>query len=372
MVKRAQETEILEKLKSHKLLLVKGPEQAKKEEFILELLTDKNVLFIDLSDIKKRKTYFSEDQFEIPAHTQAFVLIKNAQYIPNLNQFIENSIASTNNANLILCFAFEPELDELLQEVIQFNELEINIYPPTFSELAQGSSPAKIDSDLHQRIIFGNQEEVILNPEMAEQILLDKLEDVLKTQLGFGDRINKINEMKRMLQLLAFNIGEHVSYNELAVKIGLDNETVERYINLLEKAFILIVLPTWCQDKRYELKKSHSIYFVDNGLRNALIKNFNEPDFRNDMPALWTNWIISERVKFLKIKNQTPEFFFWRTHTRLHIDLIEFHDGHLRAYICDWEKRKPLKFPKTFTEYYPNAKTTIINKSTYWNFLTRL
>ena len=180
----------------------------------------------------------------------------------------------------------------------------------------------------------------------------------------------------RMLQLLAFNVGEPISYNDIGERSGLDNETVERYIQLFEDAFVLIKLPSYFNDNRYELKKTHCVYFQDNGIRNALISNFNSTSLRNDMNDLWRNYMISERIKWIRMNNLKKKVYFWRTHTRQQMDFVEVGRDQIMAYKSDpkmigWEKRKNVKIPKSFTDFYPNIKTSILNKSTYWNFLTR-
>ena len=170
---------------------------------------------------------------------------------------------------------------------------------------------------------------------------------------------------------MAFSIGEPVSYLEIGERAGLDNETVMRYIALLEQADILVRLPSYATDKRYELKKSNCIYFMDNGIRNALISNFNPTFLRNDMDQLWKNYLVSERIKWTRMNGIQSEFRFWRTHTRQQMDLLEIKPTEIRAYKMDWEKRKKVKIPKYFTELYPEAITRVLNRSTYWPFLSK-
>jgi predicted AAA+ superfamily ATPase len=179
-----------------------------------------------------------------------------------------------------------------------------------------------------------------------------------------------------MLQILAFQCGEPISYNDIAQRCGVDNETIERYIDLFERTFLLIKLPSFYNGHRYELKKTHCVYFQDNGIRNALIQNFNPPELRNDMDLLWRNYMVSERVKWIRSLGLQKEMFFWRTHTQQQMDFIEVDADKIMAYKSDpnqfsYAKRKTVKVPKLFQTYYPQAKTGILNKSTYWNFLTR-
>jgi predicted AAA+ superfamily ATPase len=262
-------------------------------------------------------------------------------------------------------------MDEVLREVLQLQGLELNLLPPSFYELAQHFSLPEEEKNLEQRLIFGNYPEVVLNLPEAEYTLVNLLQEVIFTNLGVTDRINKSDKLFKALQTIAFNIGEPLSYNEIGEKCGIDNETVERYVDLLERSDILLRIPTYFNEHRYELKKSHVFYFVDNGIRNALIRNFNPIDLRNDLDQLWRNWLISERIKWNKLNCKSVEYKFWRTHTKQTMDFIEFAEDKIQAYKTSWEKKKKMKFPAMFLELYPTISTHTLNRSTYWSFLTK-
>jgi predicted AAA+ superfamily ATPase len=262
-------------------------------------------------------------------------------------------------------------MDEVLREVLQLQGLELNLLPPSFYELAQHFSLPEEEKNLEQRLIFGNYPEVVLNLPEAEYTLVNLLQEVIFTNLGVTDRINKSDKLFKALQTIAFNIGEPLSYNEIGEKCGIDNETVERYVDLLERSDILLRIPTYFNEHRYELKKSHVFYFVDNGIRNALIRNFNPIDLRNDVDQLWRNWLISERIKWNKLNGKSVEYKFWRTHTKQTMDFIEFAEDKIQAYKTSWEKKKKMKFPAMFLELYPTISTHTLNRSTYWSFLTK-
>ena len=247
----------------------------------------------------------------------------------------------------------------------------MNLLPITFYELSQKSTLPEEEKMVEQRLIYGNYPEVTEDLEHAEVTLREMVQEVIFTNLGVTDRINKGDKLLRMLQFIAFNIGEPVSYHEIGEKCGLDNETVERYIELLERSFILIRLQTLYNGNRYELKKTHVIYFVDNGIRNVLIRNFNPVFLRNDVDQLWKNWLISERIKWNKLNGKAVDYRFWRTHTRQMMDFIELTPERKSAYKTAWEKKKKLKFPASFVEAYPTISTHVLNRTTYWGFLTK-
>jgi len=186
------------------------------------------------------------------------------------------------------------------------------------------------------------------------------------------EQIKKPDRLERLLQAIALQLGQQVSYNELARLTGLDHSTVERYVLLLEKSFIIYRLSTFSRNLRSELKKSRKIYFYDNGIRNAIINNFNPLTLRNDVGALWENYLISERMKSRSHANIKANHYFWRTHAQQEIDYLEEYDGQLRAWEFKWKSSGRARIPKTFIDNYPQAITDIITPDNYLNFLNNI
>lgn len=374
-MKRIQQQQIIQQLQTSKILLISGPRLAGKEDIIQEVLSELNTnsLQINAGNKKERQTIEESTEQDLSVSLSAYplVVIHEAQYLSNLQHIIELVLSDAISSSILLNCSFEPMMDELLKEVLDTQKLHIRIYPPSFYELASHFGLPEEEKMLEQRLIYGNYPAVVLTPVVAEEILSHLLDTVLITDLGVTDRINKKKQLTRVLQTLSFLIGEPVSYNEVAERCDLDNETVERYVLLLEKAYVLIRIPSYSTDKRYELKKSQLIYFVDTGLRNMLINNFNPPAIRMDLDALWKNWLISERVKWNAVNSKQTTYWFWRTHTKQSIDLIEDNEGKKIAYKSTWEKKKKLKFPAMFQEYYAEIPTHTLNRSTYWTFLSR-
>ncbi|MEA1878793.1 MAG: DUF4143 domain-containing protein [Bacteroidota bacterium] len=183
------------------------------------------------------------------------------------------------------------------------------------------------------------------------------------------EKIQKPDRLEALVQALAFQLGNEVSYLELSRITGLDKETVERYIILLERAFIVFRLRSFSRNLRTELKKSRKIYFYDNGLRNAIIKHFNPVGLRNDAGALWENFLITERMKHLHYNQIFVNRYFWRTHNQQEIDYIEERDGKLHAFEFKWNIAAKAKFPKTFAKTYPNSKSQLITPDNYEGFV---
>jgi len=379
-MKRLQEIEILENIKTSKIVLVSGPRLSGKEELIEKIIANINIdiLTIHANDKTQRNKIeqATETQLIERLSNYSLVIIHEAQYLKNLQQIIELILSDGIASGMLLNCSFQPMIDELLLEVLDAQGLHIRIYPPTFYELASHFGLPQENALLEKRLVYGNYPQVVLATQSAQEILLDILDTIWITDLSAQSKIYKKEQLISVLQHLAFMIGQPISYNEIAQRSQLDNETVERYIILLEKAYVLIRISAFHNDKRYELKKNQYVYFVDTGMRNMLINNFNPPTLRTDMDALWKNWLISERIKWNSINHKQAKYSFWRTHTKQTIDFIEESldkTGREQkiAYKCTWEKKKKIKFPKMFSEYYPTIRTQTLNKTTYWAFLSK-
>lgn len=371
MIERHQKTLLKQKLSDSKLLLIRGPKGTGKQTLIESILNEFNAKYITLNcdDKKERKKIESENY--LSQLEQPVIILREAQHLASLREIIEDVLVGKLKCTLVICCSFKPIVDDELIEALIIEGMLFNFYAPSFNESAQHFGLTQESELLEERLIYGNYPTVLSDLSHAELTLREIIQDIINTQLGAKDRVNKSDKLMRMLQLLAFSVGEPISYNDIGERCGLDNETVERYIQLFEDAFLLIKLPSFYNGNRYELKKTHCIYFQDNGIRNVLISNFNPTFLRNDMNELWRNYMISERIKWIRMNSMNKEVYFWRTHTRQQMDFIEVGKDHTMAYKTDWEKRKKVKIPKSFTEFYPEIKTSILNKSTYWNFLTR-
>jgi len=369
-IPRMQKKILEEKLKSNKLILIQGARKVGKKTLIENVLHEQNAPF-SFFDCSQKST---KKQLEITANFKeikdAFIVLYEAQYLTNLEAILEAVLTGKINATVVICCSYKPQLNTELLAAIQQAELELNFFAPSFYESAQFFGLPNEEKLLEERLIYGSYPEVLADLETAEKKLKEVIEDAIFTNMRDGERINKRDELMCMLQVLAFNVGSAVNYNEISRKSGLDNETVERYIELLEDAFILIKLKPFYNGHNYEMKKGAMIYFADNGVRNALIGNCNPTFLRNDMKELWQNYVISERIKWMRMTGIKNEFYFWKTYTNQQMDFIEIKENRIFAYKSDWEKRKKMKYPKSFSDAYPEAKMGAINRSTYWSFLT--
>jgi hypothetical protein len=219
-------------------------------------------------------------------------------------------------------------------------------------------------------MVFGYYPEIVLHPGEEEERLKELVSSYLYKDILTWERIQKPDKMERLLQAIALQLGQEVSYHELGQLTGLDNQTTEKYIDLLEKAFIVFRLGSLSRNLKNELKKSRKIYFFDNGLRNAVINQFSPTGLRQDAGALWENFMISERVKLLAYRRIFANQYFWRTHAQQEVDYIEERNGIMKAYEFKWNPRAKVKIPSTFLKAYPDASAQVITPENADAFLS--
>lgn len=373
MTERSLQPVLAAKLAESKIVVLSGPRKSGRKTLLNNVLASRGeaTIAIDCSNKQQKKAIDSVELFREYTAGKAIVILEEAQYLTQLQAIIDDTLGNDSLENLVLCCSFEPALQEELWEALRYQGLEIIVYPYSYPEMAQVNGVRQEDELVDRRLIFGYYPEVVADPENAEQTLIRLLEEGIFTQLGAADRINKSDRLIQLLRLLAFNIGQAISYNDLGQQCGLDNETVERYIHLLEKAHLLFILPSYYNGHRYELKKSHTVYFTDNGIRNALIRQFQPLEFRNDIDLLWKNWVISERRKANALAGRMPYCYFWKTHTKQEMDYMEISETGIAAYKMQWDRRKKIRIPASFTQAYPEIKATGINRTTFWSLLTK-
>jgi predicted AAA+ superfamily ATPase len=222
---------------------------------------------------------------------------------------------------------------------------------------------------LHKRLVFGYYPEVVCNENKAIDILKQLTTSYLYKDVLQWEMLRKSDKILKLLQALAFQIGSQVSYSELGQICGLDNKTVEKYIMLLEQAYVIFRLPSFSRNQRKELKFSKKIYFYDNGIRNTLISNFNSIELRQDVGALWENFLVAERIKRNSYTKYYAQTYFWRTQDQKEIDLIEEYNGDLYAFEFKWDPKKTIKTPSLFSKTYPDAQFQCITHENYMDFV---
>lgn len=250
-------------------------------------------------------------------------------------------------------------------------KFEYPLYPLSFAEMVNHHGLIKEQSLLEHRLVYGYYPEVVeMNDQAISQKILSELSDgLMYKDLLTLDQVKKPSLIVKLLQALALQVGSEVKYRELGEIVGADPLTVEKYIDLLEKSYVVFRLSSLSRNVRNEIKKGKKVYFYDNGIRNAIIKNFNPIEARQDVGALWENFLIVERQKHNVYSEYYYNAFFWRTTAQQEIDYIEESGGKLHAFEFKWNPRKRGRIPVTFLKAYPDSETKIVTKENFEEFL---
>lgn len=295
------------------------------------------------------------------------VALDEAQKIENIGavlKFIHDS--ETINCKIIATGSSSFNLSNKISEPLTGRNVKIHVYPYSLEELFTNKSGLWVLENLESLLVYGSYPEVFnISLDRRANFLQNLAGDYLYQDILQQERLKNSRDLQKLLRALALQIGSEVSYNELGNLLGLSSKTVERYIDLLQKNFILIQLDSFSRNLRNELKKSKKVYFVDLGIRNALLSNFNQLDVRTDVGALWENFCVIERYKANSIKERFRNMYFWRTYDQAEIDLIEEYDGALDIYEFKYRKTKKIKFPASFINNYKVRNTSIISSGNF-------
>ncbi len=241
------------------------------------------------------------------------------------------------------------------------------MYPFSYNEIANATGNFEAKKNLNILLTYGSYPEAFIRKENAESILMELVNSYLLKDILIWANIKKSDKLINLLKLLAYQIGNLISINELAGQLGLDFLTVEKYIDLLEKSFILFRLPSYSANLRNELKKSRKIYFFDIGVRNAVIQDFTPFDVRNDKGQIWENFVVAEMVKNASNRDRNSSFYFWRNKNNAEIDLLEMKNKVIKAYEIKLTD-KACKIPASFSAYHPET-FQVIHQGNFESFL---
>lgn len=373
MIERILSKEIDKRLFSGKAIIILGARQVGKISLLKEKFVDnKDVLWLEGDNLETQSLF---ENFSLPfAKTllgnKKILIIDEAQNILNIGIKLKIITDQLKDIQLIATGSSSFDLANKINEPLTGRKWEYKLFPLSFSEMVAYHGFFEERRMLNQRLIFGYYPEVVIQRNNDMTTILQSLttsylyKDVLK-----WENIKKSDRLVKLLQALAFQVGSQVSYTELGNICGLDSKTIEKYILLLEQAFVIFRLNSFNRNLRNELKFSKKIYFYDNGIRNALIANFNPIDLRNDTGALWENFLISERMKKNHYSHSYSNYWFWRTQTQKEIDYLEEKDGTIYAFEFKWNSLKSTKIPVDFLKAYPNAIYRTITPDNFYDFV---
>ncbi|SFU15874.1 hypothetical protein SAMN04489724_4485 [Algoriphagus locisalis] len=358
-----------------KVILLLGARQVGKTTLLREVIKQTQVPYswfnADEADILQAfdSAVTSTQLLQLIGKDKRLVFIDEAQQIPDIGRKLKLIYDTRPDIQVIATGSSAFDLQDQTAEPLTGRKKTFHLYPVSFKETVQSSSVLEAKRLLDTRLTYGLYPEVLNNPGHEKEILVEIAQSYLYKDVLQLDYIRKPNHIEKLLKALAFQVGSEVSYNELAQTIGnIDTATVEKYLDLLEKAFVIFKLPAFSRNLRNEIKKGKKYYFADNGIRNVLISNFTLPEMRQDKGALWENFLISERLKTNAYQGRFANTYFWRTHDQAEIDYLEETDGILKAYEFKWKERK-VRFPSSFLEAYPNNETSIISRENFEGFV---
>jgi predicted AAA+ superfamily ATPase len=297
------------------------------------------------------------------------VLIDEAQRIRNAGLTLKLITDSFRDVQLLVTGSSSFELADKVNEPLTGRKWEYFLYPISWRELSDYSGHLTALRQLETRLLYGMYPDVITNPGEEKEILKQLTDSFLYKDILAFQGIRRPDLVVNILRALALQLGSEVSYNELSRLLQVDKKTVSSYIELLEKAFIVFRLTPYRKNLRTEIGMSRKIFFYDNGIRNALIANFNPLSLRQDTGALWENFLISERIKSNHYSRRWVNSYFWRTSSQQEIDYLEESEGRLSVYEFKWSASGRARIPRSFKDSYPDADSMIVTRDNFTDYL---
>ena len=353
-----------------RVLIIYGPRRIGKTTMLREYLTtqsNKKILSVIGDDATVRKIFSTERLSTLKEFAAPYdiIAIDEAQYVPSIGLGLKMLIDSFPEKIFIATGSSSFELGNQVGEPLTGRHFLLTLFPLAQSELHLGSFTAK--ANLEQSLVYGSYPEIIATDDVTEKarILNELISSYLYKDVLALEKIKSPDLLRDITRMLAYQIGHEVSMNEIAVTLNMDVKTVGRYLDLLEKMFIIKKARGYSRNLRNEISKKARYYFLDNGIRNAVINQFGTLPQRNDQGALWENFCFMELVKKDNLADITSTFYFWRTHQGQEVDIVREYNGALTGYECKWGTRKIPTAPILFTTTYPEASFVVINPETY-------
>jgi hypothetical protein len=373
IIHRRLEETVIGKIGTNKVILILGTRRVGKTYLInrvSERVTGKKLLLnaedFDVQEVLKKRTVANYQRI---INDATLLIIDEAQAIPEIGSILKLIIDSHPNLTIIATGSSSLDLVNTTGEPLTGRQYSYNLYP--IAQLELGTNPIRIQADLEERLILGSYPEIfqLKNRKEKEFYLRELIMSYLLKDILSYSGIRQSHKLMDLLRLIAYQIGSEVSYNEISNQLGINKVTVENYLDLLQKVFILFKLPSYSTNQRKEISKGVKWYYYDNGIRNAIINDFLPISLRNDMGMLWENYVISERVKFNAYNQTGSQLYFWRNYLQREIDLIEVKDNRIYAYEIKYGKESKVKIPLAFKTAYPDADFQKIDSDNYLDFI---
>lgn len=375
MIARQLSERIISKIFKGKAIIILGPRQTGKTTLLKKLVNEDfsayKTLWLDADDPSVRAELSNPNLVDLKRiiGKNQIIVVDEAQRISSIGLTLKMITDHFKSVQLLVTGSSALDIAQGTTEPLTGRKYEYLLLPLAFEELQHHQGFLEEKKALHNRLIFGAYPEIVTTEDSQLDVLKLLSGSYLYKDVFKYKDLRRPELLEALLQALAFQLGSEVSFQELSTTIGADPETVRRYIELLEKTYVIFRLRSLSRNLRNELKKSRKIYFFDNGIRNALINNFSPLNLREDRGALWENFLMSERMKYLSNHNIYVNPYFWRTHQQQEIDYIEDLNGKLYAYEFKWNIKSKARIPLSFSKAYPNHSFQVITPENYPDFL---
>ncbi len=362
-------------LKPQRVLVIYGPRRVGKTTLLGSFLKQTSLKYrLESGDnIRVQQTLGSQRFEDILEFAQGYdlIAIDEAQQIPNIGMGLKIIVDQIPGIRVIATGSSSFDLSHQVGEPLTGRKQTLELYPIAQMELAKTHNPNELKERLETYLVYGSYPEVVTASSQKQRrtYLREIADSYLMKDILALENIRNPRSLLDLLKLLAFQVGQEVSVHELGTQVGFNDRTVKRYLDLLEKTFVIVRSGGFSRNLRKEVTSKCKYYFVDNGIRNAVISQFNSLDSRNDIGALWENFIFIERIKKRAYSDIFGDAYFWRTYDQKEIDIIEERDGKLFGYECKWSEQKKPAPPKEWTDAYPNATYDVITPKNYLSFV---
>ena len=377
LIHRIIENQVIKSLVPNKVIILLGPRRVGKTVLIKQVVEKLNEPYLLLNgedfsvlEILARR---SVQNYKNLLGNKKVLLIDEAQKIPDIGNILKLMVDEIKGLKILVTGSSAFDIDKYTGEPLTGRKKTFNLLSLSESEFDQVENQIEKRDNLRMRLVYGNYPELVhlKNLEDKSEYLNEIVNSYLLKDILTFESIRNSDKILNLLRLVAFQIGGEISLSELASNLSMSKNTVEKYLDLLSKVFVLHKIGGFSRNLRKEVAKKNKWYFYDNGLRNVLIANMNPLELRNDVGMLWENYVISERIKHQKYSRMIVNNYFWRTYDQQEIDWLEERQGKLFGYEFKWNPRRQPKAPKVWKEAYPESEFEVINHENYLNWVRK-